>query len=60
MKLMRVLDKKMILDKKFQPELILTIAFSMETVTDESEVISTEEFVKLLNEAIEDYDKEVE
>jgi hypothetical protein len=56
---MRVLDKKFILNKKFQPELILTIAFPIEIVTDESEVISAEEFVKQLNEAIEEYDEEV-
>jgi len=59
-KLMRVLDKKMIMNDEYQPELILTIAFPMEIAKDESDVISGEEFVRQLNEAIEEYDEEVE
>lgn len=50
---MKVLNKEIRLDK-FEPQLILTIAFPLERE------LSPEEFLKAINKAIADYDKEQE
>ena len=59
MKYMRVLDKTIKINNSMQPEMILTIAFPLELV-DRSRELSPEEFLKSINKAIADYDKEHE
>lgn len=56
---MRVLDKTVKINKSMQPEMILTIALPLELV-DKSKDLSPEDFVKQINKAIADYDKEHE
>jgi hypothetical protein len=56
---MRVLDKTIKINKSMQLEMILTIAFPLEIV-DKSKDLSPEEFLKSINKAIADYDKEHE
>ena len=55
---MKVLNKEIRLDKS-EPQLVLTIAFPLELV-DKSRELSPEEFLKTINKAIADYDKEHE
>jgi len=56
---MKVLNKEIRFNDNFRPELILTIAFPLEIV-DKSKDLSPEEFLKTINKAIADYDKEHE
>lgn len=55
---MKVLNKEIRLDKS-EPQLVLTIAFPLELVYKSRE-LSPEEFLKTINKAIADYDKEHE
>ena len=58
---MRVLDKKIEVNKtSFKPELIVTIAFPLEIAKDESECISSEEFLEQFNKAIEEHEYNIE
>lgn len=58
--MMKVLNKSIEFNNEnFQPQLILTIAFPLELV-DKSRELSPEEFLKTINKAIADYDKEHE
>ena len=57
---MKVLNKSIEFNNEnFQPQLVLTIAFPLEIV-DKSKDLSPEEFLKSINKAIADYDKEHE
>lgn len=57
---MKVLNKSIEFNNEnFQPQLVLTIAFPLEIV-DKSRDLSPEEFLKTINKAIADYDKEHE
>lgn len=57
---MKVLNKQIRFSESFQPQLVLTIAFSLEVVKDESEALTGEQFLEELNKAIDEYEKEHE
>ena len=57
---MKVLNKQIRFSESFQPQLVLTIAFPLEVVKDESESLTGEQFLEDLNKAIEEYEKEHE
>jgi hypothetical protein len=55
---MKVLNKQIRFNESFQPQLVLTIAFPLEVVKDESEVLTGEQFLEELNKAIDEYEKD--
>lgn len=58
--MMKVLNKQINFNESFRPQLVLTIAFPLEVVKDESEALTGEQFLEELNKAIDEYEKEHE